>query len=61
MAPIRRSSTYLGEDERLMATLQRGDNAHSRDEGLIEIYKRQKPGEPPTRGERAEPVQLALL
>ena len=33
----------------LMATLQRGDNAHSRDEGLIEIYKRQKPGEPPTR------------
>ena len=39
----------LGEDERLMATLQRGDNAHSRDEGLIEIYKRQKPGEPPTR------------
>ena len=39
----------LGADERLMATLQRGDNAHSRDEGLIEIYKRQKPGEPPTR------------
>ena len=39
----------LGEDERLMATLQRGDNAHSCDEGLIEIYKRQKPGEPPTR------------
>ena len=32
-----------------MATLQRGDNAKSRDEGLIEIYKRQKPGEPPTR------------
>ncbi len=39
----------LGADERLMATLQRGDNAHSREEGLIEIYKRQKPGEPPTR------------
>ncbi|MCI6039258.1 MAG: DNA-directed RNA polymerase subunit beta, partial [Clostridiales bacterium] len=39
----------LGEDERLMATIQRGDNAHNRDEGLIEIYKRQKPGEPPTR------------
>ena len=32
-----------------MATIQRGDNAKSRDEGLIEIYKRQKPGEPPTR------------
>ena len=39
----------MGEDERLMATLQRGDNATSRDEGLIEIYKRQKPGEPPTK------------
>ncbi len=39
----------LGEDERLMATIQRGDNAKNRDEGLIEIYKRQKPGEPPTR------------
>ncbi|HNW85713.1 MAG TPA: DNA-directed RNA polymerase subunit beta [Candidatus Limiplasma sp.] len=39
----------LGEDERLMATLQRGDNAQSQEDGLIEIYKRQKPGEPPTR------------
>ncbi len=39
----------LGPDERLLVTLQRGDNAKSRDEGLIEIYKRQKPGEPPTR------------
>ena len=39
----------LGEDERLQATLQRGDNAQNQEEGLIEIYKRQKPGEPPTR------------
>ncbi len=39
----------LGEEERLMTTLQRGDNAQNQDEGLIEIYKRQKPGEPPTR------------
>ena len=39
----------MGEDERLMATIQRGDNAKSRDDGLIEIYKRQKPGEPPSR------------
>ena len=36
----------MGEDERLMSTLQKGDNAKSREEGLIEIYKRQKPGEP---------------
>ena len=39
----------LGEDERLMATIQKGDNAKSKDEGLIEIYKKQKPGEPPTK------------
>ncbi|HPJ01594.1 MAG TPA: DNA-directed RNA polymerase subunit beta [Candidatus Limiplasma sp.] len=39
----------LGEEERLMSTLQKGDNAQNQDEGLIEIYKRQKPGEPPTR------------
>jgi len=36
----------MGEDERLMATIQKGDNAKTREEGLIEIYKRQKPGEP---------------
>jgi len=36
----------LGEDERLDATLQKGDNARNQDEGLIEIYKKQKPGEP---------------
>ena len=36
----------MGEDERLMATIQKGDNAKSREDGLIEIYKRQKPGEP---------------
>jgi DNA-directed RNA polymerase subunit beta len=41
--------SLLGEDERLKATLQRGDNASNQEEGLIEIYKRQKPGEPPTR------------
>ena len=36
----------MGEDERLMSTIQKGDNAKSREDGLIEIYKRQKPGEP---------------
>ncbi|MBQ2700900.1 MAG: DNA-directed RNA polymerase subunit beta, partial [Clostridia bacterium] len=38
----------MGEDERLLATIQRGDNAKTQEEGLIEIYKRQKPGEPPS-------------
>ncbi len=37
----------LGEDERIMATIQK-DNAKTQDEGLIEIYKRLRPGEPPT-------------
>ncbi|MGN0971327.1 MAG: DNA-directed RNA polymerase subunit beta, partial [Aristaeellaceae bacterium] len=36
----------MGEDERLQSTILKGDNAKSREEGLIEIYKRQKPGEP---------------
>ncbi len=40
--------SLMGEEERLMATIQRGDNAKSQEDGLIEIYKRQKPGEPPT-------------
>ena len=37
----------LGEDERLYATLQK-DPTSTETEGLIEIYKRQRPGEPPT-------------
>ncbi len=36
----------MGNDSRLQATIDKGDNAKSREEGLIEIYKRQKPGEP---------------
>ncbi len=37
----------LGEDERVLATIQK-DNAKSAEEGLLEIYKRLRPGEPPT-------------
>ncbi len=37
----------LGEDERILATIQK-DNAKTTDEGLLEIYKRLRPGEPPT-------------
>lgn len=37
----------LGEDERLIATIQK-DNTKSKDEGLLEVYKRLRPGEPPT-------------
>lgn len=37
----------LGEDERLSATLEK-DNTNTTEEGLIEIYKKLRPGEPPT-------------
>ena len=37
----------LGEDERLAATLEK-DNTTNVEEGLVEIYKKLRPGEPPT-------------
>ncbi|MGE5328446.1 MAG: DNA-directed RNA polymerase subunit beta [Deltaproteobacteria bacterium] len=37
----------LGEDERMLATLQK-DNSKNEEEGLLEVYKRLRPGEPPT-------------
>ena len=41
-------TSLLGEDERLMATLNGVDTTKSESQALLEIYKRQKPGEPPT-------------
>lgn len=37
----------LGDDERLRATLEK-DNTTNVEEGLVEIYKKLRPGEPPT-------------
>ena len=37
----------FGEEERLKATIEK-DNTKTREEALIEIYKRLRPGEPPT-------------
>ena len=37
----------LGEDERLSITLEK-DNTETTDEALLEIYKKLRPGEPPT-------------
>lgn len=37
----------LGEDERLLATLEK-DNTTTSEEALVEIYKKLRPGEPPT-------------
>ena len=38
---------YFGEDERLRATIEK-DNTKTKEEALLEIYKRLRPGEPPT-------------
>ncbi len=38
---------FFGEDERLKASIEK-DNTKTRDEALLEIYKRLRPGEPPT-------------
>lgn len=40
-------SELFGEDVRIRATLER-DNTDSKEEALVEIYKRLRPGEPPT-------------
>lgn len=37
----------FGEDERILATIQK-DSTKTEEEGLLEIYKRLRPGEPPT-------------
>ena len=37
----------FGEDERLLKSLDK-DSASSKEEGLIEVYKKLRPGEPPT-------------
>ena len=38
---------YFGEDERFKASIEK-DNTKTKEEGLLEIYKRLRPGEPPT-------------
>ncbi|MBQ4371377.1 MAG: DNA-directed RNA polymerase subunit beta, partial [Firmicutes bacterium] len=38
----------MGEEERLVETLKKDTGTHDTAEGLIEIYKRLRPGEPPT-------------
>ncbi len=37
----------FGSDERILATLRRDNTANS-DEGIVEVYKKLRPGEPPT-------------
>ena len=49
----------FGEDERILATLER-DTCKTREESLLEIYRRLRPGEPPT-VENAESYLDALF
>ena len=51
---------YFGEDERILATLEK-DTTKNREEGLLEVYRKLRPGEPPTGGVRYQPAQYALL
>jgi DNA-directed RNA polymerase subunit beta len=38
----------FGEDDRLTATIARDDDSKTEEDGLLEIYRRLRPGEPPT-------------
>ena len=38
---------FFGEDERILATLNK-DTTHNEEEGLLETYRKLRPGEPPT-------------
>ncbi len=38
---------YFGQDARVLATLAK-DSTHNEEEGLLEIYRKLRPGEPPT-------------
>ena len=49
----------FGEDKRIMATLEK-DTCHTREESLLEIYRRLRPGEPPT-VENAESYLTSLF
>jgi DNA-directed RNA polymerase subunit beta len=39
--------SFFGEDENIEATIAK-DNTNNKNEGLLEVYKRLRPGEPPT-------------
>jgi len=52
--------TMFGETEPLLITLEKSAAVQTRDEALIEIYKKLRPGEPPT-VESAESLLMGLL
>ena len=38
---------FFGDDERILATLEK-DTTKNQEEGLLEVYRKLRPGEPPT-------------
>ncbi len=48
MVPTRNLYEIFGEDERLVKTIQDKDNTKNGEEGLLEVYRKLRPGEPPT-------------
>ena len=51
----------MGEDERLLATIQKGDNAKTREEGLDRDLQAPEARRARQPGERDQPVQFAVL
>lgn len=51
---------FFGEDERILATLEK-DTTKNQDEGLLEVYRKLRPGELPHGGVRYQPDQHAVL
>ena len=47
---------FFGDDERIEATLAK-DPTKSEEEGLLETYRKLRPGEPPHSGERVQPFE----
>ena len=51
---------YFGEDERILATLEK-DTTKNTEEGLLEVYRKLRPGEPPTVESATSQINMLFL
>ncbi len=51
---------FFGDDERILATLEK-DTTKNQDEGLLEVYRKLRPGEPPTVESATSQIEHAVL
>ena len=51
----------FGEDERLMQTMLQKDNTKNSEDALIEVYKKLRPGEPPTLDSAKQHLDMLLF